>query len=54
MEGSSESASDRSNPECASSNRRGRARHKISFNLGLRDGRTNVPLRVNAYEVISS
>ena len=33
------------------SNRRRRARHKISFNLELRDERTNVPLRVNATDI---
>jgi hypothetical protein len=33
------------------SNRRRRARHKISFNLELRDERTNVPMRVNATDI---
>lgn len=33
------------------SNRRRRARHKISFNLELRDERTNIPLRVNATDI---
>jgi PilZ domain len=33
------------------SNRRRRARHKINFNLELRDERTNVPLRVNATDI---
>lgn len=32
-------------------NRRRRARHKINFNLELRDERTNVPLRVNATDI---
>src|SRR5438270_8647748 len=33
------------------SNRRRRARHKISFALELRDERTNVPMRVNATDI---
>jgi PilZ domain len=33
------------------SNRRRRARHKISFALELRDERTNIPMRVNATDI---
>ncbi len=40
-----------SGPSSSPSNRRRRARHKISFNLELRDERTNVPLRVNATDI---
>jgi hypothetical protein len=32
-------------------NRRRRVRHKISFALGLRDERTNIPMRVNATDI---
>jgi hypothetical protein len=38
-------------PSAGGSNRRRRARHKINFNLELRDERTNVPLRVNATDI---
>jgi len=38
-------------PSAHPSNRRRRARHKISFNLELRDERTNVPMRVNATDI---
>jgi hypothetical protein len=38
-------------PSASPSNRRRRARHKISFNLELRDERTNVPLRVTATDI---
>jgi hypothetical protein len=38
-------------PGASPSNRRRRARHKINFNLELRDERTNVPLRVNATDI---
>ena len=40
-----------STPSAHPSNRRRRARHKISFNLELRDERTNVPMRVNATDI---
>jgi hypothetical protein len=40
-----------STPTAGGANRRRRARHKISFNLELRDERTNVPLRVNATDI---
>jgi len=36
------------------SNRRRRARHKISFNLEIHDERKNVPMRVNATDISAS
>jgi hypothetical protein len=38
-------------PQARPSNRRRRARHKISFSLELHDERTNVPLRVSATDI---
>ncbi len=38
-------------PSAGPSNRRRRARHKINFNLELRDELNNVPLRVNATDI---